>query len=123
MSVSNPMPSGMSKAGQALWRRVSSRYALRPDEAVVLEDACRTTDMIAALDAAWADDSRPMTARGSMGQLVIHPLIGELRTQRLARDAMLARLKLPDDEAADASVNQQRAAASTKWAVGRGRGA
>jgi hypothetical protein len=81
--------------------------------------------VIAALEKAWADDGRPMTTKGSMNQLVIHPLIGEIRQQRAYRDAALARLKLPDVPAsgsvagkpADASTKARKAAAA-RWASG-----
>ena len=80
----------------------------------MLEDVCRTSDMIAALDAAWAEGGSPMTTKGSMGQLVIHPLIGEIRTQRKVRAALLKQLGLPDVD--DVPVaNQHRDAANTKW--------
>jgi hypothetical protein len=66
-----------------------------------------------------------MVSTGSMKQEIIHPLIGEIRTQRTSLAALLAGLKLPD-EAVESPVNQQRDAANSSWAVGanrRGRGA
>jgi hypothetical protein len=120
----HPAPAGLSKAGSALWRTIASKYQLRPDELAVLEDACRTADTIAALESAWAEDGTPMTTRGSMGQLVIHPLIGELRAQRNARAALLRQLKLPDDPTGEVATNQNRDAATASWQPGvRGRGA
>jgi hypothetical protein len=86
---------GLGESGKALWRRIVPLYELRPDELETLEDVCRMTDVIDALDAAWAEDNRPMTAKGSQGQLVIHPIIGELRTQPLARNVLWRQLKLP----------------------------
>jgi hypothetical protein len=65
-----------------------------------------------------------MTTKGSMGQLVIHPLIGELRAQRSARAALLRQLKLPDDASGEVATNQNRDAANASWQPGvRGRGA
>lgn len=123
-TLHHPEPAGLAEAGSALWFDVASRYKMRPDERAVLEDACRTTDMVAALDDAWAEDGRPMTTKGSMGQLVTHPLISELRQHRTARAALLRQLKLPDlDEAGDESgarPNQHRSAAQTRWAKPRG---
>lgn len=116
-------PEGLAVAGRAVWSAITSKYVLRADELVTLEDACAVTDMIAALELAWAEDGRPMTTKGSMGQQVIHPLIGEIRTQRMARNALWRQLKLPDDESGVPAVNQQRDAAVSKWATGRGRGA
>ena len=116
-------PEGLGKAGSEVWKSITSKYELRADELATLEDACSITDMIAALTEAWAEDGKPMTTKGSMGQQVIHPLIGEIRTQRLARNALWRQLKLPDDAAPAAPANQQRDAASARWATGKGRGA
>ena len=111
-------PKGLGRGGQALWRRITSVYELRPDELETLEDVCRFTDMIDALDADWAKNDRPMTAKGSMGQLVIHPVIGELRAQRLARNVLWRQLRLPDLYGG-AEPNQHRAAAQSRWGSAR----
>lgn len=110
-------PEGLSTAGKTVWKSVAGSFALRADELVTLEDACRITDMIAALEDAWAEDGRPMTTKGSMGQKVIHPLIGEIRTQRMARNALWRQLKLPDDAgkpSGDVGTPARKAAAA-RW--------
>jgi hypothetical protein len=109
-------PVGLGKAGKAQWSSIAGSYKLRPDEFTVLEDVCRTADMILALSEAWVEDGSPMTAKGSTGQLVIHPLIGEIRSQRSARAALLRQLKLPDADEAPAA-NQHRSAAQSKWSA------
>lgn len=118
-------PSHLGAAGTTLWNGVASKYTLRPDELARLEDACRLTDMIEALSAAWAEDGKPMTTKGSMGQLVIHPLIDKLADHRMKRAALLAGLKLPDDPSVEggARTNQQREAAQSRWAAAHGAGA
>lgn len=117
-------PESLAAEGQRVWRAITGKYVLRADELVTLEDACAASDMIAALSAAWAEDGKPLTTKGSMGQQVIHPLIGEIRTQRAARNALFRQLKLPDDAAdAGGESNQQRAAAQTRWAQAHGSGA
>jgi hypothetical protein len=109
-------PVGLGKAGKAQWSSIAGSYRLRPDEFTVLEDVCRTTDMLAALTAAWVEDGSPMTTSGSMGQLVIHPLIPSIGAHRKARAAFLKQLGLPDaDEGAVPVPNQHRDAANTKW--------
>jgi hypothetical protein len=115
-------PKGLGGSGRALWRRVSNVYDLREDELATLEDACRITDMIAALEDAWDDQGKPMTTTGSMGQLIIHPLIGEIRVQRMARNALFRQLKLPD-QFSGSRPNQQRQAAQTRWSSAHGRSA
>lgn len=116
MSTVKP-PSTLAVAGSALWSSVTSKYVLRPDEAAVLEDACAASDVIAALEVAWDADGRPMTTKGSMGQLVIHPLIGEIRQQRAFRDQALSRLKFDDGPAdkTDDMTSKARKAAVARW--------
>jgi hypothetical protein len=117
-------PESLASEGQRVWKAVTSKYDLRADELVTLEDACAASDMIAALSDAWAEDGKPPTTKGSMGQQVIHPLIGEIRTQRAARNALFRQLKLPDDAASGSGEsNQQRAAAQSRWAAAHGSGA
>lgn len=120
---SSTAPIGLTAAGRDLWDSIASKYQLRPDEQATLLGACRAADMIAALRAEWVVMGQPMLTKGSMGQAVIHPLIGELRSQEAQKSSLLARLKLPDDAADETPVNQQRDAANSKWATGRGRGA
>lgn len=120
MSKPKP-PESLADPGRELWNTIVGSYDLRSDELATLEDACATTDMIAALSASWSDLGRPLTTKGSMGQEVIHPLIGEIRTQRAARNALWRMLKLPDD-AGSGESNQQRSAAQSRWAQ-HGKGA
>ena len=120
------MPADLGAAGRELWTAIAGAddepapYVLRPDEFAVLEDAARTSDMIDALAAAWAEMDRPMTAKGSMGQAVIHPLVAELRTYRAARAALLKQLRLPEEVAPAASGadpgDAARKAAAARWA-------
>lgn len=120
--MSNPKPPAtLATAGKALWEAIAGKdkYVLRPDEAAVLVQACETADMIAILDQAWGDLGKPFLTRGSMGQDVIHPLIGEKRTQAAALAKLLAQLKLPD-AGEGAKPNQQRGAAQSRWAQAHG---
>lgn len=114
--MSATAPRTLGTHGKALWAEITGKYELRPDELRALEDACSATDMLAAFEAAWVDAGRPYTSKGSMGQLVEHPLIGSIDKQRKARQAFLRQLKLPDDPGAVG--NQQRAAAQTRWKHG-----
>jgi hypothetical protein len=116
--MNEPVPAGLGVAAAAQWSAVVERYDLRPDELVTLEDVCRLSDMIAGLDASWAEMGRPLTTKGSMGQLVTHPLISEIRTHRMARNALLKQLKLPDDVP---DVNQNRSAGQSRWRAQHGK--
>lgn len=123
MSSKPKPPEVLAPAGAALWSQIVADYDLRADELATLEDACCITDVVTALVNAWADLGRPYTTKGSMGQEVIHPLIGEIRTQRMARNALWRQLKLPDMDGG-VEANQNRDAANASWQPGvRGRGA
>lgn len=53
----------------------------------ILEQACKVTDRIAELDTAM--DGQPFTVLGSAGQVTIHPLIAEVRSQQGLRASLL----------------------------------
>jgi len=108
-------PAGLGKAGRAQWSAIAGSYELRPDEVTVLEDACRTSDMLEALTEAWVGDGSPMTTKGSMGQLVIHPLIAEMDKHRKSRASFLKQLELAKAGDEVPALNQHRSAAVTKW--------
>lgn len=114
-------PEGLGDEGLAVWESIARTYELRPDELVTLEDVCTISDMIAELegDVEWVAAGKPKTTKGSMGQLVIHPIVGEVRTQRMARNALWRQLKLPevDPAGAEGGSNQQRDAAASRWAA------
>lgn len=110
----------LAEAGSRMWDDISSSYDLRADELRLLEQACKTLDMIARLESAWFELGCPMVSTGSMGQEVIHPLIGELRSQRAAFERHRSALKLPDEDDApveDASSKARRAAVA-RWSRG-----
>lgn len=117
MSKPKP-PATLADAGKALWRSVSDKYELRADELAVLEAACKTADMIATLDKEWDALGKPFLTRGSMGQDVIHPLIGERRAQQSQIAKLLGQLKLPDDTSGAVGTNPARAAAASRWKHG-----
>lgn len=112
-------PNGLGKRGLQLWKSIASDFDLRADEARVLEDACREADIIEKLEDAMVD--APLTVTGSMGQLVAHPLIQELRQHRGVLQRLLVSLKLPDDGAkAGDTTSSARKAAEARWSGRRG---
>lgn len=105
-------------AGNDLWSRVTSDYELRPDELRVLTDACHAADLIESMQALLSSES--LLADGSMGQMVVNPLVSELRMQRTAFAQLVRQLKLPDSPAAvkassESRSTQAREAANTRW--------
>lgn len=111
-------PKGLDAPGRTLWRRISRGFALREDEIAVLEEACRTVDTIARLDAELV--GAPLTVPGSAGQLREHPLLSEVRQQRALLGRLLHQLRLPDAEDLGAyrsgeRSSQARQAAAARW--------
>lgn len=92
------MPKGFGSTGQKLWRTVLDEYELdaEPHKIEILTHACRVADTIADLERATS--SEPLTVRGSAGQMVIHPLISEVRYQRGLLAQLLARLNFASVE-------------------------
>lgn len=124
-SRSAPPPKGLHPRARRLWKEVVSAYKLRPDELILLETACKTVGLVADLEAALV--GAPLVTKGSMGQQRENPILSELRQQRVALNRTLAQLDLPDVDPAGegrsgkgvAAVNQQRAAAHSRWRYGR----
>ncbi|WP_425664872.1 hypothetical protein [Agrococcus sp. DT81.2] len=111
------VPSGLGEAGARLWSQTVESYTLRADELEVLRAACAEADLIVRLEDALAGE--PLTTSGSMGQIVAHPLISELRQHRSTLASLVRGLKLPDESGGEA--NQQREAAQTRWAAAYGK--
>lgn len=108
-------PRGLGTAGRKLWRETAKKYELRTDELQVLAAACGEVDVIKAIEEELVGE--PMTTKGSMGQIVAHPLLSELRQHRMTLASLLGRLKLPDEHGEGAGeTNQQRGAAQSRWA-------
>lgn len=116
-------PDFLDIEGKRIWSQIVDIYDLRPDELLTLEDICAASDLILDLRTKWIALGRPTMTTGSMGQEVEHPLIGSIDKAQKARNALWRQLKLPDLDEPAAPVNQQRDAANTKWATGKGRGA
>lgn len=114
------MDADFGPAGARLVESITATFDFseEPGKLAILARAARTADTIAALEAEAA--TQPLTAKGSMGQEVISPLISEARAQTSLLDRLLKSLQLPDsdeDTAAKAEQRQRRArkAAQTRW--------
>ena len=89
-------PKGLGPAGRKLWKAIVSDWEPRPDELAVLESACFEADIIRRLQDEMVDS--PLTAKGSMGQLVEHPVSVALRQHRATQAQLLKQLQIPDQD-------------------------
>jgi len=112
-----PTPKGLAPGGLILWRAVVRTGELRPDSVRILEDACRTADMIDDLEEYLTD--QPRTVKGSQGQEVIHPIISELRQHRSVLNTLLRGLDLPRVDASGAEAAQDAREAAISLARAR----
>ena len=93
MNATARPPRGLGQPGRDLWHGLVDEYELEPHERTVLLQACRTADTVAQLQAVL--DAEGVTREGRP-----HPILAELRQQRIALARMLAALRIPtaDDE-------------------------
>ena len=117
--MTEKVPSGLAAGGQKLWREIAEGHPLRPDHRRILLDACHEADFIDRLQSDLA--SAPTTTKGSMGQLVAHPVPSQLKEHRMALNTLLRSLALAttDTSAADARTAAREGAtalARARWA-------
>ena len=116
-------PSGMGEKALKLWHAVADNYILRPDEYRVLEDACRQTAIVDALERELV--GADLVMRGSMGQPVANPLLSEIRQHRNVIASLLRQLGLPNEPAGEVTEIsrsvQARDAAKSRWTVAHGK--
>lgn len=96
-------PEGLKTRGKALWDGVTSEVELDSAGLSILEDACRTADIIDRLSqasgnaATWfrlAEEAEYVADDSVKISIVVNPLLGEIRQQRLAFKQLMAQLKL-----------------------------
>lgn len=108
------VPNGIGATGKRLWRAVVAEYELDPQGLALLEQACRTVDTIANLEAVSAAEG--VMSESSQGARV-HPAIVEARQQRAILARLVAALGLDVDEQPEAeAVRLSRSAAARKAA-------
>jgi phage terminase small subunit len=91
-------PAGLGGEARRLWTRSVAEFDLAEHEYALLEQACKTLDRIAELDADVV--ARGLMLESSQG-LRVHPAIGEARQQRLTLARLLATLGIPPLEGGD----------------------
>jgi hypothetical protein len=98
-------PPGLGKRGKKLWSAVVDEFGLDEHELALLEDACRTADLVQRLEDCLADGVMTDAYGGR-----VHPAAIEIRQQRLALARLLVALRVPtgDEEAEQPAKGQRR---------------
>jgi len=120
-------PDSLGKRGAAFFTRIEKDIELEEWERQLLTEAARTLDEIDALKDSL--DSLGVTVKGSMGQVVANPVLGELRQARAMFAKLVHQLDLPvDDEesvprtAAERAITEDaKNAANVRWGMVKGR--
>jgi len=92
---------------------------LRADEVTVLAEAAKVADTIAMLEADFV--GQPSTVPGSKGQVILHPLVTELRQQRTLLASLMTKLDLPEVDSSEnpwdhlTASQRARKAAHARW--------
>jgi hypothetical protein len=110
-------PTGLSPKSGRFWAEVVRDFDLRPDEVVILSEACRVMDIVEQLDKALR--GQPLTVPGSAGNIREHPLLSEARQQRLALSRLLRQLDLPEAEDVAAIKDELRSKRNRQAAIAR----
>lgn len=119
-------PKTLAAAGKALWKSIISEledgWQLDARELELLERACRCADELAVLEKVI--DADGPTTKGSRGQTVVHPALGECRQLRLSIERLLRPLELADParqrEREPISTQRARHAAEARHRKSRG---
>lgn len=109
-------PNGLKARGSQLWREIHAVYDFEdaPERAILLEEACRTADVIKRLQDV-VDAAADLRVSGSNGQPVAMPEIAELRQYRALLTQLLKALALPDDELSWSRSQLGKAGAAGRW--------
>lgn len=110
-------PITLGPRGRRFWDETLKVYGLNPGELLILQETCRTLDVLDQLDATIRN-AGPLTA-GSSGQEIVHPAVGEALAQRIALHRLLASLALPDADGNTVQTARKttaKAAARARWA-------
>jgi hypothetical protein len=112
-------PKGLQPAGRRYYRQMVQEYVFDVEGLELLRQAAHEVDLIDRLQG-QIDADETLVVRGSQGQPVSHPAVGEIRQHRQALIALTRALQLPsEDENAPGRVltrsEQARRAAAVRW--------
>jgi hypothetical protein len=117
-------PKGLRTAGRRFWRLIHETYEFpdAPEVVLLVEDAARTADVVARLQAI-VDNADTLRTTGSRGQAVGIPELDLLKAYRAQFAALVKQLDLPgadDENGAERTTPMTRSeagrvAASARW--------
>lgn len=109
-------PTGLSTRGRQLWKELHAVYdfADAPEKTAILEEACRTADVVKRLQAI-VDAADEIRVRGSQGQPVAMPELQELRQYRALLVQLLKALGCPDDDEQLSRSELGKLGAAARW--------
>ena len=108
-------PSGLGKAGKALWQGINAEYGLAPHESAILVQCCRVVDRLDVLEDELSA-AGSLTVTGSTGQPKAHPLLAEWRAQARVLESLSRALSIPLD---GEDVGRRRSPSAREAAVHR----
>lgn len=112
-------PEYLGVNGAKLWKDCAPpAYEMRPDELRLLLECCREVDIIDRLEAALRDDDLMVAGQG-LRNMVVNPLVSELRQHRSTLTTMFKALQLPDSSSGIAQKRQQVSESNTRAARAR----
>ncbi len=94
MTTGNRPPAGLRAPGRALWRAIVTDYVLSRHELVLLLQACRTVDLLDALEAEVRSEGA--IVESPQGRRA-NPAAVEARQQRIVLARLLTALRIPAD--------------------------
>lgn len=102
-----------NKAGQDYWDAMTGKYGFTISEEILLTRICIELDLIDRMDIEVADSD--FITKGSMGQDVANPLLGEISKHTGLINTLIKSLHLPEEAAA--TTVRKRAAVNARWNV------
>lgn len=113
------VPKNLGTYGLKLWMDCAPpKYEMRPDELRLLTECCREIDIIERLEEALASDDLMVAGQG-LRNMVVNPLVGELRQHRATLTTMFRALALPDTTSGVAQKRRLVSEQNTKAARAR----
>lgn len=109
-------PTGLKTRGQQIWTEIHQvfDFSEAPDKQIILEEACRTADVVKRLQTV-VDKASGLRVNGSQGQPVAMPEIPELRQYRALLTSLMKALALPDEDEGWSRSKLGKAGAAARW--------